>query len=88
MYLHLGDDCCVAVSSILAILDIKVCQDAFGDSLLKRESRSSVPMGKEPRSVVVTDEAFYFSVISVQSLRKRMESTAYGESLHDFAAES
>ena len=36
MYLHLGDDSLVAVSSILAILDIEVYREASGNALWKK----------------------------------------------------
>lgn len=87
MYLHIGDDCCIDLSTLLAILDIKVYREAQGYSLLKKATKSSALMGKEPRSVVITDEAVYFSVISAQSLKKRAESPVYEEGLH-FAADS
>ena len=45
-------------------------------------------MRKEPRSVIVTDEGLYFSVISAQSLKRRIQSPAYGMNLHDFAVQA
>ena len=45
-------------------------------------------MRKEPRSVIVTDEGLYFSVISAQSLKKRIQSPAYGVNLHDFTVQA
>lgn len=86
MYLHLGDDCSVAVSGILAILDIEVYREASKNLLPTKISEGNASPGKKPRSVVITDGGLYFSVISAQSLKKRMESPAYGKKkLHDFA---
>ena len=88
MYLHLGDDSLVAVSSILAILDIEIYREASGNSLWKKDIAKSAEIRKEPRSVIVTDEGLYFSVISAQSLKKRIQSPAYGVNLHDFAVQA
>ena len=88
MYLHLGDDSLVAVSSILAILDIEIYREKFGNALGKKDIAKSAAMRKEPRSVIVTDKGFYFSVISVQSLKRRIQSPAYGMNLHDFAVQA
>ena len=88
MYLHLGDDSLVAVSSILAILDIEVYREKFGNTLWKKNIAKGAALRKEPRSVIVTDEGLYFSVISAQSLKKRIQSPAYGVNLHDFAVQA
>ena len=88
MYLHLGDDRLVAVSSILAILDIEVYRETSGNALWKKNIVKNAEMRKEPRSVIVTDEGLYFSVISAQSLKKRIQSPAYGVNLHDFAVQA
>ena len=88
MYLHLGDDSLVAVSSILAILDIEVYREKFGNALGKKDIAKGAALRKEPRSVIVTDEGLYFSVISAQSLKRRIQSPAYGVNLHDFAVQA
>ena len=56
MYLHLGDDSLVAVSSILAILDIEIYREASGNALGKKNIAKGAALRKEPRSVIVTDE--------------------------------
>ena len=88
MYLHLGDDSLVAISGILAILDIEIYRETSGNALWKKNIVKSAEMRKEPRSVIVTDEGLYFSVISAQSLKKRIQSPAYGVNLHDFAVQA
>ena len=88
MYLHLGDDSLVAVSSILAILDIGGCREGAGNPRWKKDIAKGAEMRKEPRSVIVTDEGLYCSVISAQSLKKRIQSPAYGVNLHDFAVQA
>ena len=88
MYLHLGDDSLVAVSGMLAILDIEIYREKFANALGKKDIAKSAALRKEPRSVIVTDKGFYFSVISVQSLKRRIQSPAYGMNLHDFAVQA
>ena len=88
MYLHLGDDSLVAVSSILAILDIEVYRETSGNALWMNNFGTGGSLRKEPRSVIVTDEGLYFSVISAQSLKRRIQSPAYGVNLHDFAVQA
>lgn len=85
MYLHLGEDCSVAVSRIVAILDMNLYEHAEENPFEKEAQAYSERLGRVPRSVILTSEALYFSVISVQSLKKRIESPCYRETLHDFA---
>ena len=71
MYLHLGADCLVDAARIIAILDSKLYENAAAE-LPERQAEGEAE-GKEPRSVILTDEAVYFSLISAQSLKKRLE---------------
>ena len=88
MYLHLGDDCCAAAADILAILDSGIYPEGQRDLPAGEEHEEGVRTRREPRSVVVTERAVYRSVISAQSLKKRMETSAYRDFLHDFKVES
>ena len=71
MYLHLGADCSVDAARIIAILDSKLYENVAAESP-ERQAEGEAK-GKAPRSVILTDEAVYFSLISAQSLKKRLE---------------
>ena len=71
MYLHLGADCSVDAARIIAILDSKLYENVAAESP-ERQAEGEAE-GKAPRSVILTDEAVYFSLISAQSLKKRLE---------------
>ena len=75
MYLHLGDDYSVSFSRIIAILDMSMYENAAENPFSKEAQLYSKQMGKKPSSVVLTHEKAYFSIISVQSLKKRIEET-------------
>lgn len=73
MYLHLGDECSVSFGSIIAICDIKrqeAGEESPVASLLQEKEKIRI-LDEKPRSVVVTDDALYFSAISSLSLKKR-----------------
>lgn len=85
MYLHLGDDYSIAVSRIIAILDLSLYKTAQENPFLQEVQKISKKTGKELRSVVVTKEELHFSMISAQSLKKRIESPCYREYPPDFS---
>ena len=57
MYLHLGDDCCVAATDILVILDSGIYPEGQRDLPAGEEHEEGVRTRREPRSVVVTERA-------------------------------
>ena len=59
MYLHLGDDCCVAAADILAILDSGIYPEGQRDLPAGEEHEEGVRTRREPRSVVVTETSAY-----------------------------
>ena len=85
MYLHLGDDCSIAVSRIIAILDLRLYTNTKENPFLQEAQKIGKKAGKELRSVVITEEELHFSMISAQSLKKRIESPCYREYSSDFS---
>lgn len=76
MILHLGNDCFVASSSILMILDYdEAMKNPDTAKFLQAGEQVTISEGDQPKSVIVTEEygeqKLYISPISPQTLHKR-----------------
>ena len=75
MYLHLGADCMVKNSEIIAILDVRHPQSLiYTDYVEKYRERYKVvdaAEGEDYASIILTEETLYLSAISALTLKKR-----------------
>ena len=77
MYLHLGADCMVKNSEIIAILDVRHPQSLiYSDYVEKYRERYKVvdaAEGEDYASIILTEETLYLSAISALTLKKRAD---------------
>ena len=77
MYLHLGADCMVKNSEIIAILDVRHPQSLiYTDYVEKYRERYKVvdaAEGEDYASIILTEETLYLSAISALTLKKRAD---------------
>ncbi len=77
MYLHLGADCMVKNSEIIAILDVRHPQSLiYIDYVEKYRERYKVvdaAEGEDYASIILTEETLYLSAISALTLKKRAD---------------
>lgn len=77
MYLHLGADCMVKNSEIIAILDVRHPQSfIYSDYVEKYRERYKVvdaAEGEDYASIILTEETLYLSAISALTLKKRAD---------------
>ena len=77
MYLHLGADCMVKNSEIIAILDVRHPQSLiYTDYVEKYRERDKVvdaAEGEDYASIILTEETMYLSAISALTLKKRAD---------------
>ena len=77
MYLHLGADCMVKNSEIIAILDVRHPQSLiYTDYVEKYRERYKVvdaAEGEDYASVILTCDTLYLSAISAVTLKKRAD---------------
>ena len=78
MYLHLGGDFSVRISEVSSIHDYEQMRiSETGKKFLskRRTAAADVSDGK-PKSIVVTNQAIYFSALSPMTLKKRAEESS------------
>ena len=77
MYLHLGADCMVKNSEIIAILDVRHPQSLiYTDFVEKYRERYKVvdaAEGEDYASAILTEDTLYLSAISAFTLKKRAD---------------
>ena len=77
MYLHLGADCMVKNSEIIAILDVRHPQSLiYTDYVEKYRERYKVvdaAEGEDYASIILTEETLCLSAISALTLKKRAD---------------
>ena len=77
MYLHLGADCTVKKSEIIAIFNLRHPQSAIYSEYVERYRDRykiiDVAEGDEYASVVLTKDTLYLSAISALTLKKRAD---------------
>ena len=77
MYLHLGADCMVKNSEIIAILDVRHPQSLiYTDYVEKYRERYKVvdaAEGEDYASIILTEKTLYLSAISALTLKKRAD---------------
>ena len=77
MYLHLGADCMVKNSEIIAILDVRHPQSLiYSDYVEKYRERYKVvdaAEGEDYASIILTEGTLYLSAISALTLKKRAD---------------
>ena len=77
MYLHLGADCMVKNSEIIAIFNLRHPQSAIYSEYVERYSSKYAVVdaaeGEDYASVVLTKDTLYLSAISALTLKKRAD---------------
>lgn len=77
MYLHLGADCMVKNSDIIAVFNLRSPQSQiYEDYVLKYRDRYRIvdaSGGEEYSSCILTEDTIYLSSISSLTLKKRAE---------------
>ena len=77
MYLHLGSDCMVKNSEIIAIFNLRDPQsEIYKDYVEKYRERYKIvdlSEGEGCSSCILTEDVIYLSAISALTLKKRME---------------
>ena len=77
MYLHLGADCMVKHSAIIAILDVRHPQSliysAYVEKYRERYKVVDAAEGEDYASIILTEETLYLSAISALTLKKRAD---------------
>ena len=77
MYLHLGADCMVKNSEIIAIFNLRHEQSmVYGDYVKKYGSRYQIvdaAEGEDYASLILTETTLYLSAISAFTLKKRAD---------------
>ncbi|MCQ2915120.1 MAG: DUF370 domain-containing protein [Alphaproteobacteria bacterium] len=75
MYLHLGADCMVKNSDIIAIFDMRSEESTIADEYIKpykdRYKIVDASGGEECSSCILTEDTLYLSSISSITLKKR-----------------
>lgn len=86
MYLHLGADCMVKNSDIIAIFTLRQPQlDFFQEYACKFKDRYNIVDASDGNgyySVVLTDDTLYFSSISSLTLMKRAQSCFLADAVY------
>jgi extracellular matrix regulatory protein B len=81
LYVHLGEDILVRTSEIIAILDkdtVKSSQHI--QELLERKSKEIIPLARGTfKSIVITENAIYYSPLASGTLKKRSSQIAVHE---------
>lgn len=83
MFLHLGNGVSVRTKEVIAIQDYAVFQDGPGKELLEKQCREgrlintlalgAQDAGESIKSLILTEENIYLSVISPLTLKRRSE---------------
>lgn len=77
MYLHLGADCMVKNSEIVAIFNLRHPQSAiYGEYIKKHQDKYKIvdaSGGEDYSSCIMTEDTLYLSAISSLTLKKRFE---------------
>jgi hypothetical protein len=76
MFLHLGVDTIVPLSSVIGIFDIKITKSDITDTYLKNMQKNKkvdiIDISEnDAKSFIITEKAVYFSAISSLTLEKR-----------------
>jgi len=76
MFLHLGVDTVVPLSSIIGIFDIRIIDSDIIDNYIKnmRKSKKNAIIDiseNDAKSFIITEKSIYFSAISSPTLEKR-----------------
>ncbi|BBB90564.1 MAG TPA: DUF370 domain-containing protein [Methylomusa anaerophila] len=74
MFLHLGADTVIRLSTVIAILDLKISGSGASSQYLKNMSNSNKVIDiseNNAKSFILTDKTVYLSAISSQTLKKR-----------------
>ncbi len=86
MYLHLGADCMVKNSDIIAIFNLHHPQSqVYNDYVQKYQDKYEIvdaTGGEECYSVIVTPSTMYLSAISSVTLKKRVETGFLGDAVY------
>lgn len=82
MYVHIGGEYTILVSSVIAMVNLETVQPSSLDmkSFLKNQEEENILeyVSEElPRSLVITDDRAYVSPLSVATLFKRMGNTDF-----------
>ncbi len=78
MFIHLGEDVLIKTNDVLIILEFELMEEneinrLFIDQCL--ENKKLIDVGeKATKSIVIADDAVYFSPFSPMTLKKRAES--------------
>ncbi|CAG9622873.1 extracellular matrix regulator RemB [Sutcliffiella rhizosphaerae] len=76
MYLHIGEEVMVRASKVVAIFDRRLLQSEWENTLPSAAKKSIKNISKhDVKSVVITDEAIYFSPLASTTLKKRMDAS-------------
>lgn len=102
MFLHLGNGVSVRTKDVIAIQDYAIFQDGPGRELLEKQCRegriiNTLALGTQEdgesiKSLILTEENIYLSVISPLTLKRRSElafhKTEFGEIPEEMAESS
>ncbi len=79
MYLHLGADCMVKNSEIIAIFNLRHSQSLIYEDYVRKYVHKykvvDAAGGEEYASLILTENAMYLSSISSMTLKKRAENS-------------
>jgi hypothetical protein len=87
MFLHLGSDVAVALSSVIYIGDCKTFSTGTNREFLLKAAKNKKIVDvayKQPKSYVVTEDKIYLSAIASTTLKKRAENIFYNEEFEFF----
>ena len=86
MYLHLGSDCMVKNSEIIAIFNLRDPQsEIYKDYVEKYRDRYKIvdlSEGEGCYSCILTEDTIYLSAISALTLKKRVEEDFLADSVY------
>lgn len=87
MYLHLGSDCMVKNSEIIAIFNLRSPQsDLYGEYVQKSRGLYKVvdlsEKAEDRSSCILTADVLYISPISAMTLKKRVEEDFMAEAVY------
>ena len=87
MYLHLGADCMVKNSEIIAVFNLRHSQSLiygeFVEACAHRYKVVDAAGGEAYASLILTEDALYLSSISAATLKKRAESGLAAGAVYD-----
>lgn len=90
MFIHIGNDNVIRSQDVIAIIDYNlITSSTIMEEMVKESKRKKEVIGPtvDAKSVMITNEAIYYSTLSVSTLKKRASMISTISKLDDFSDE-